>query len=154
MLDPYTELTVTVKGPKGWVIFNKQPANRELSFKAERYGQYTITYTAIDSNKNIARYPASITVMDDIPPELDVKGEMPEVARVGDRVVLPEIAATDNTDGDVKVYAHYIDPLGRMIRIENGAFVPELTGEYTILIFAKDEAYSYVRKEFKLRVGR
>ena len=154
VLDPYTELTVTVKGPKGWVIFNKQPANRELSFKAERYGQYTITYTAIDSNKNIARYPASITVMDDIPPELDVKGEMPEVARVGDRVVLPEIAATDNTDGDVKVYAHYIDPLGRMIRIENGAFVPELTGEYTILIFAKDEAYSYVRKEFKLRVGR
>lgn len=154
VLDPYTEIMVTVKGPKGWVIFNKQPVDRELSFKAERYGQYTITYTAIDSNKNIARYPASVTVMDDIPPELDVKGEMPKVARVGDKVVLPEIKATDNTDGDVKVYAHYIDPKGRMIRIENGAFVPKITGEYKILIFAKDEAYSFVRKEYTLRVGR
>lgn len=154
VLDPYTELTVTVKGPKGWIVFDKQPTDRELSFKAERYGQYTITYTAIDSRKNVARYPASVTVMDDVPPTLEIRGEMPEIARVGEKVVLPEISASDNTDGAVKVYVHYIDPLGRMIRVENGEFIPQITGEYKILVFAKDDAYSYVRKEFILRVGR
>lgn len=154
VLDPYTELKVTVKGPKGWTVFDNRPIDKDLTFCAERYGQYTVTYTAIDSRKNLARYPASVTVTDDIPPELKIEGEMPSVARIGEEVKFPSMSATDNTDGEVKVYLHYIDPYGKMIRIENFAFTPTMTGKYTITAFAKDSAYSYVRREFTLKVGK
>ncbi|MFR1983248.1 MAG: hypothetical protein ACLS4Z_05565 [Christensenellaceae bacterium] len=52
------------------------------------------------------------------------------------------------------MYLHYIDPYGKMIRIENFAFTPTMTGKYAITVFARDSAYSYVRREFTLKVGK
>ena len=81
---------------------------REYSSSPERYGRYTVRYSAEDTSGNEQTLQYAINVEDDVPPEILFTGEFATEAKVGDVLVIPEFSVSDNLGGEVTVYKYAI----------------------------------------------
>ncbi len=131
--------TIKVSVRKGTEIILKETnADVSHSFAASDYGEYYVTYTAEDDNKNSSSYTLAVTVRDNVPPVIDVDTKE-RVVNVGDKVTINKASVSDNMAGDIVLKVYLIDTSNYMRDITNQQQITvESSGIYTVRYFAMD----------------
>ena len=158
VLDPYTEGSVSVYYDGAPVtaddgtVLSEVPFDREYTFTADRYGSYTVTYSAADSNGLSQPYSYTINVPDTVAPEITLSGTVPETAAYGSRVTLPAATATDNVDGAAEVFVYVFGP-DQSVIFADGSFEANRRGRYSVRYLAMDAAGNIAIAEYTITVG-
>ncbi len=148
------EVLVTVKrGSRVLSGFESVTANVPHVLAFDRYGYYTVTYTATDLGGKTTKNTYTFNCKDDVPPELTVDGNIPGTAKTGSEITLPEATATDNYS-DVTLTVYVTAPDGSTTKITNGKIVFSLAGKYRITYFATDDDYNSSSKTFVTEVRK
>lgn len=148
---PESSLTITVYDPDGEVaksvdgvkLENVVP-NKEYVVKAEKYGQYKVVYTATETNwlDTTSVIEQTVRVPDEVAPTLKFTSIGTTEASVGDVIVMPDFAVSDNlTPTDrIKVWKYVINPNGRTIALDGDAnsIKCSYAGTYTFVIYVAD----------------
>lgn len=95
------------------------------SVDINKLGEYTLTYTAVDSSGNSANESRTVTVVDTTPPVITLLGESDIQVEAGSEYTDAGATASDTVDGDVSV------------TIE-GSVNTSALGEYTLTYSAND----------------
>lgn len=148
VLDPNSICYVTVKDPNGNIVkdingisLNEANANKDYDIKLDEYGQYIITYTALDTSENKASFIYAINVEDNIAPTINITGSMPTTVKVGENVRIPSVEVSDDQSENVEVTIFIETSHGEIIFLDtHNAFKPLFEGIYTLRIRAMDEA--------------
>ena len=107
------------------------------AFVPNKTGSYVIRYGATDSFGNTATKDVTVNVKNYVPrPEITFAGEIPESAKFGERITLPEII-TDGGAGGIKVSV-VVTVNEKVIPVTNGKFDCSAAGTYTIVVKAVD----------------
>lgn len=152
VLDPNVTLTLTVSDQSGnavtasdGIALQGVSADREYTFVASDYGQYSVSYTAYDTfNGRDYAFSYVINVEDREKPVVDFASEIVKTIKLGELIVIPDFTATDNvTASENLTIAKYIcTPTGKLISLpeQSNAFRPSSAGEYEVRITVTDEA--------------
>ncbi len=133
-------------------VLSEVPFDREYTFTADRYGSYTVTYSAADSNGLSQPYSYTINVPDTVAPEITLSGTVPETAAYGSRVTLPAATATDNVDGAAEVFVYVFGP-DQSVIFADGSFEANRRGRYSVRYLAMDAAGNIAIAEYTITVG-
>lgn len=137
VLDTYAIVKVTVSSPSGTVMKDKN-AEVDYEITLNEYGTYRITYVVSDG-VNTYKYPYVVEVLNKVPPEIEIKGEIKEFVKVGKEIVFPEATASDDKDGNVKTRYLVLKPDGNTVLLgEDRKFAPDKAGRYKLFITAYD----------------
>lgn len=168
VLDPNATISLTVNDPDGNVILNKASADVNRTLTLEKYGTYVLTYEAIDSagKKNSQTY--NIISYDNVKPVIEIKGTVKTSYRVGDKLKVNEVRATDNVSApeDMTVYVmvteHYTNKVETYVVSEYGTkdsstdttnvFTFKKAGTYTLRFYVRDAAYNFAQATFTVTV--
>ena len=149
VLDPNAVSYVSVATPSGeiakdtnGIALNLVPASKEYEINLNEYGQYIVTYKAVDSNGESASFIYAINVEDEEAPIITLKNEPAAEIALGDYIRLPEYDASDNSGKEVTVSIYIISPDGRRFYLDKdrNCFKPSSAGKYTLSIRAMDES--------------
>ncbi len=162
VLDPNALCYVSVASPSGKVAkdvngvsLNLVKADKEYQLKLEEYGQYIVTYKAMDSNGETTTFIYAINVEDEEAPVITLKSEPSGEIALGDYIRLPEYEVSDNSGKDVIVTIYIDAPDGRsyLMSGDRNCFKPESAGVYTLRIRAMDESgnISYLTRSITVK---
>ena len=174
VLGQIVEFNVSVE-MNGQVIASGA-ADKKLEFVLDKAGYYNVTYFAKDTNNNMMSLPYMIMVVDETAPTLTVKDSLKDRYKVGDKVAIPEYAATDN-GGKCYIQVMVILPDDEMRLLHYGkngevtsllskdshvydsnfkagdnAFITQKKGRYVLRVIAYDDYYNYTYKEIEFWV--
>ena len=150
---PNTSLTLTVTGPDGSIITDKNglklenvATDKTYYIDLTAYGKYQITYTAKEEDwvaQNVLSMVKTVFVIDEAAPQVQFVGEKQTTAKVGDTVSIPTFVYQDNVSANENmiVTVSVLNPYGRMYRFEEGetAIKCIYEGEYKFIIMVMDE---------------
>lgn len=150
VLDPFVTFTLTVKNPNGSVatdVNGKKLENVDptavYTLKMANYGQYFVSYKAVDSVGNVNDWSYPLIVKDDVLPTLTFSGSFKDTAQVGDTLVLPNFTVSDNVTSanDLIVKKYVYTPSGTVYELSksSNSIVCLQTGEYEFRITVMDE---------------
>lgn len=152
VFDPSAKVMLTVYDPKGSeILTSHNPCEEELSFIPDSYGVYGIVYTVYDAFGNSMPSSYNLTVSDNVPPVLTIKGELPSKIKAGSVLTFPEASVTDNLSAGLKADIFVIEPCGAMKAVGK-TYKFTRRGKYLVRYFAKDENYNFATKEFVITV--
>ena len=158
VFNPQVQTTFSVITPSGeyatatdGTLLKNITEMKEYYVKATTYGGYEVRYTATDSLGKENSFSYVMTVEDAVPPVFE-SVNVPQTAKVGEKITIPEITATDAV-GKTKVSCCYITPKWDMIFIKIGeSFTAEQKGAYTIRYMAFDESGNITLKDYTVTV--
>ena len=128
-------------------------AEKLYAFKCEEYGTYSIMYTVKDDSGNMYPYSHTVTVLDDISPEITVDGNISSAYKLNTNLTLPMASATDNVDGEVEPFVVVYAPSGMRTAYELGTTVSfSEVGKYTIKYIVYDSVGNIAEKVFIVTV--
>ena len=152
VLDPDVSFTLTVKKPDGSIatdvngvkLENVDPT-KTYELKLDMYGQYSVRYVAKDVTwENETKMNYAVYAEDSEGPTIKFKSKMVSEAKVGDKVVIPEIVISDNVSAVENIYVQYfvMTSGGKMVELTDGIrrFEPTTAGKYQVFVMAVDEA--------------
>lgn len=93
----------------------------------------------------------SVSVSDQLAPEIILSSEMPSRLTLGRKVRLPRITFKDNSDKNIKTFAMLVSPSGVKTEVGNN-FTPSETGTYVYVLRARDKSGNETFKEYKIIV--
>lgn len=142
--------TLTVKNPDGSyavsdnVTLNNVPVQR-YSINLGAYGEYIITYTAIDYSGNSATRDISVMVCDFVAPTIELTGNKILSAKVGNMVNVCKATYKDNygtINEDIGFYVMVKKPTGKIIVLDSGKynFMADISGEYVVYYYVLDRS--------------
>ncbi|MDR1093912.1 MAG: hypothetical protein LBL66_07170 [Clostridiales bacterium] len=144
VLDTEVAFTVTVKGPDGAVMRDKDGVPLEnvpaapYVIALSRVGAYTVTYRAVDSSGNGAQAIYRVYAADTEPPVITLFAESIADVKVGGAAAIPSATAEDTVSGASTVFVTVVRPDG-LSTVPNGATaVAEIAGKYTVRYTAFD----------------
>ena len=174
VIDPYTTIKVTVKY-NGQVVedingrrLQNVDGKKAISFVVEKSGQYSMTSQVMDGagNPNLMPITNNFYVYDYNPPVISVSGSLPTSVKVGDKITIPTITATDAENGSkITLQICVIRDTMHMTQIavdddnRNDCSITGATytftkaGTYTIRIIATDDSANYARQEYTIVCG-
>lgn len=162
VLDPYVKTTLTVTDANKNVVTDVNgvklqgvSASEEWTFNLASYGNYTILYTATDSNNKMGSYQYVVGATDDIKPTLHLEYRVVENAKVGDIIYVPSARGEDNVTKNVKVGYYIITPDGVLHYFNRelyDSFKVSVQGEYVIRYTLIDDAGNMTLKDFTIVV--
>lgn len=147
------ETTTTVSVVKGGkVILANTSADKEYTVTLDEYGEYTIVYSAVDDNDNVANATLVVNVRDDVAPTIQVdRTEL--IVYANTAVKLPKATATDDVSV-AKEYVFVIDCDNNMINVTGKEeYTPAKKGIYTIRYVAVDSSGNYGIVDVVLKVA-
>lgn len=137
-IDPYVEAYVTVKRGAKVVLAKTRAEAGGLSFIADAYGNYTVTFESVDKSGNSTRRPATIKVADDQPPTITVSKPASAVW-AGKSLTIPKATALD-VNCVPTLYVFLISPTGYMKSVTGLDKVTlEKAGTYVLRYYAVDD---------------
>lgn len=149
VLDGDVGGTFTVTDPSGKVVTDIH-GNRlenceffETQIELNKYGRYLVTFYAEDKAGNkMDSFVYTLRVLDEVAPELTLKGGIATNVKVGSTVALPKAEAKDNYDTQSIVKIMVIDAQGHTSLIDSSVSKYKLTkvGTYVFCYFTQDEA--------------
>ena len=168
VIAPNTNCTVTVKKPDGSIMtdvngleLNNVAADKEYVIKLAAYGQYIVTYKAVDwaAEEGVLEY--AVNIFDQKAPKVFIKGDLESTAKVGDTVVLPEVEVSDDysSKSEISVYRMVRNPYDVLTVIgydaENIAyrFTFKFAGKYKFIVIACDAAGNQTYLEYVVTVS-
>jgi hypothetical protein len=152
ILDPYVSATVSVQyvlseGDEivsqeylvstDGITLNGVNALSGYRFRADKFGEYVITYAAADSSGKTNVISTKLMVLDEEAPVIKLDGKKPETANRGE-VTIPPVSASDNSGKPVSIYTIAVGPDSKTIYVVNGKFEAKYSGVYTVIISAID----------------
>ena len=147
-----TVVKVSVYSPSGIVLDGVSLADAQM-VTLDKYGSWTFAFETIDSNFMRTYMEEAITVKDDVPPTLTVNGSFVKTAKVGEKIALPTVSATDNIpDAEVKCNIVVRDPNLNYIALKENAVIFDKVGTWTIICHAADAEGNVATKEFTVVV--
>lgn len=150
VIDPAPSLTFSVRDPDGNFLIstdgvrleNVVPTGNERVV-LDKYGMYTVEYSAKDAGGRNRSFSYVIWVDDAEAPVITLQEKMVETCEVGDAVVIPKVTVSDNITSaeNIVVSVSVQLPTGRVITIpkESNSFRADYEGEYVVRIVAYDE---------------
>ena len=141
LLSGLKSLTVTVAF-NGQILYKDVSCDKAFGFTVDKYGTYSIQYSATDMLGNTRKANRVVSVVDRIPPQIEILGTVVSVAKVNTEYGLPNYNVSDDYSEaeNIKAYIYYIAPNGKMARINDYVFKPDQTGIFKIIYMAKDES--------------
>lgn len=114
-------------------------------------GIYTISYYIADSDGNECLLNYEVKVAEDKTPPIIFVDQMPTTGEVGKEIVFPSITAIDDISGDVEPQITVM--LGvETIQIEDGGFIPDQEGVYSVRVVAEDHFGNSVEEIYYINV--
>lgn len=147
VLQGKSEVQVQLLSPSGNAVYKNTPFTEGMSFQANEYGYWTLSYIGVDSLGNKQKQDVKIYVVDEVPPEVIVNTENFKTAyAVGEEITVPEATFSDNQKGFVaKIYV--LTPGGRYVFLNAGeTFTAERTGTHTLVYYVRDVDNNVTRK--------
>lgn len=157
VIDPSPDITVTLTDHNGEIVtsvdgvrLENVSAEEVLYFKAEKYGNYLLTYTATDEAGKTTTYYRAINVEDIVPPEIQVNGEIAETVKTGSDVAVPFASVTDNLDEAPMLLRILVLPDGSQTILSEtaDAFRAIYSGVYRLRYIAWDSEGNFSMTEF------
>ena len=157
VIDPSPDVTVTLTDHNGEIVtsvdgvrLENVSAEEVLYFKAEKYGNYLLTYTATDEAGKTTTYYRAINVEDIVPPEIQVNGEIAETVKTGSDVAVPFAFVTDNLDEAPMLLRILVLPDGSQTILSEtaDAFRAIYSGVYRLRYIAWDSEGNFSMTEF------
>ena len=147
VLTPYVPVYVTVKGPSGEKLYNKELVAEGMTFELDTRGKYTITYEAEDTG-NPTRKVYTIRTKDDAAPTVAVSVVQLQ-GKVGERMSLPTALVLDDVDQNPRLFIMIVTPKAKIIMLgestaENviNSYTFKEAGKYYIRYYALDSSYN------------
>lgn len=150
------EFYVTVTDPNDdYVTVNGVQLNyapiKEYAFTLDKYGEYFITYTAVDANGNPAELYLDVSVLDFEPPTVEISNNKTVSAKVGDTVKVAKLINMEDNygkiSGDSGYYVMVKYPTGKIIVLETYvdgkiqkqvSFKANVAGQYVVYFYVRD----------------
>ena len=168
VIDPNVTCTVTVLKPNGEVMTDVNgvelkdvSADKNYVIKLTEYGQYQVTYTSVDwaGEEGVSTY--AVNVFDQKAPKVSLKGNWSATAKVGDKVVLPELEISDDYSSkeELSVYRMVRNPYDvlTVFGIDDGSvayrFTFKFAGEYKFIVIVSDAAGNQAYLEYVVTVS-
>ena len=150
ILTQLEEFVVSVKAPDGTIVLPESDADSVYELEATMCGNYRISYRAKDAAGLETTYNKTVQVIDAIPPELALTGNVASSAQIGAEIVLPGYTVNDNFTAteDLSVFVFIIYPSYEQKAIqpdESGQFkfTVEKEGKYIVRYYVEDEDGNY-----------
>lgn len=140
VLSPYVEVTVSLQGPDGSMIFDNQPVSEGMAFTVSEYGSYFLEYRATDASGLGATRSYTIAARDYTPPTIALSATS-LTGRVGQAVTLPDAVVQDERDTAPKLFVIVFDPSGVSSVLGEGVvseYTPTVSGTHRILFCVID----------------
>ena len=153
---------VTVTSPSGKIVETLDGKRleglycdgSELKIKLDEYGKYSVKFTAQDDAGNPATIPTMVWVVDTKAPSFTLSGEVVATAKVGEKITLPTVKATDDLSKKMTVKIYVMIPGGAMLDVSNSkGFVAKVAGTYTVVYYVADEAGNFTSSYHTVKVG-
>ncbi len=152
VLSPSVTFELTVRGPDGQIVtdtngvrLEKADPTAEHTIVLEQYGQYRVSYTALESSAftprpQSASFGYAVNVEDVVAPQIELKGTLTQTAKVGDVIILPAYSVTDNETPaeEIVICVYVLNPNGVLVALKGNAFKPSYAGVYEFRITAAD----------------
>ena len=147
-LDELGDIFITLVYPNGDIvktlegvdIYTLPLENEEISFKADRPGRYLLLVVATDREGNTSRTNKTISIYDDVSPQLSVNAEIVGEAVVGQKVVVPKATATDKALFSTLVYVITPNDMFLLLKETDAGFIPTCAGIYRVMYIATDDS--------------
>lgn len=154
VLDSEAEIYLTVRAPDGSIIYDAVSCDQEYEMRLTQYGTYIVTYRAFDSSYNLTSRNFNIVSYDNIEPVIEISGTVKTEYKVGEKLVLNEVRATDNVtlSEDMSVTIIIIDDYSGYIATVKDGFKFTHAGSYTLRFFVEDGFKNYCLRDFKITV--
>lgn len=164
VLDPSVQLSVTVYDPDSkpvtstsGVLLKDVSGSDSYQFALSVYGNYRISYTAVDSAGNKTVYPILINVIDRESPVITLERQNISTAKKGATIVVAPITVSDNNtpSEEIVVCCFVVRPCGMRFYVdlnESNSFVATETGTYCIRYVAFDALGNITTIENKIVV--
>jgi hypothetical protein len=147
-----TEVKLTLYSPSG-VVYDAVVLGEEKLVEFNEYGAWTFVYESMDSNYGYAYYEENVTVKDDVLPEITVNGFKTTTAKLGSKLTLPKMTATDNIPNtEVKCNIVVCNPELQYVAIEGNEVVFDKVGTWKIVYHATDASGNVATKVFTVVV--
>lgn len=105
-------------------------------------GNYSIIFSVTDSNNNTATDTVFVEVKKDLPPVITIEGDAEISINQNTELVLPNITATDDADGD----------LTDKIEITNDNINTTVVGSYTVIVSVMDSFGNRTEENIEVNV--
>ena len=156
VLDGVCSATVSVFSQKtrqyvqdvNGTLLQSVSADKQYQVELTEYGDYIIVYQSYDLSRNKEENRVTVYVMDREKPILIVSNDGNASFKVNEEITIPSASATDNVDGNLKVYCLIIDGSGHRVCVESGTkytFVKK--GTYTLRYFAVDSTGNLIQTD-------
>ena len=146
------DVTLSLKGVDGELIFDKVPIEQAKTYTVERYGRYILNYYVTDKTGTIYTDQYPIFIKDEIAPVLEVNGVY-ESEYIRNSVIDVYDANAQDNYSDVDIYVLLSDPDADTHVVEQGSCVTlDKNGLYYLTYRAMDKQGNYTTKVFRFMV--
>ena len=159
MIDGIKDVYVSVKSGSKYVeadgiTLNNVKADREYLIDLTKYGTYSITYTCIDSSDNSRTMRKSINILDDVPPTIEIVGDVKLEYSVGSAFNKNSVVVSDNLSDEEYIITNVvlIGPNGKYV-VWKSSFTFDAKGEWIARYYAEDEEGNLSFVDYKIRVA-
>ena len=137
------------------VLMNGVDATKEYQVKLDKYGEYAITFIAVDDAGRETKVIKNVAILDLEEPIIVVNGSYQQQYKLNDKISIYDMSVTDNIDAaDALVKVIYIiESNGTMHRVNAGdVYQFKEYGTFTIRYFSYDAAGNIALVNYKLTV--
>ncbi len=149
VISPFCTFYVNVLDPDGEIVTNTDGErmegiypDRNFTIELTKIGAYIVQFYSEDADGNKEKNISyTLNVLDLVPPVLSVPASpIPETAKVGEKLTIPGVTATDAVDGELEVITYVVRPDLRVQTVTTGSVEFTQTGMYVIKYYAFDAA--------------
>lgn len=136
VLDPEGNVVKAIDGTK----LEDVTPDKAYEITIDSYGDYRLEYQATDGKNKTRTVSSQIHVVDDSKPIVKLSELLPESAKVGDELVLPELSCEDNvtTAENLVTWVTVKCPSGKMCGVKKSIILEE-KGQYQFSFHGMDE---------------
>ena len=154
VVDPYVQFTMRVTDPDNKVVtaidgtlLDGCDTSLPYTILLEKYGRYTVYYTATDSAGWSTEYSYVVNVGENVAPSITLTGKV-ETGKLGEIIKIAKSQVTDNVDENLTVSCYLKTPSGVFHNlvwegIEYNSFTAKETGVSTVYYYAIDSVGNY-----------
>lgn len=149
VISPFCTFYVNVMDPDGEIITNTDGErmeqiypDRNFTIELTKIGAYIVQFYSEDADGNKEKNISyALNVLDLVAPVLSAPASpIPETAKVGEKIKIPAVTATDAVDGELEVFTYVVTPELRVQTVTSGSVEFTQTGMYVIKYYAFDAA--------------
>lgn len=149
VISPYCTFYVNVMDPDGEIVTNTDGErmeqiypDRNFTIELTKIGAYIVQFYSEDADGNKEKNISyALNVLDLVAPVLSAPASpIPETAKVGEKITIPAVTATDAVDGELEVFTYVVTPELRVQTVTSGSVEFTQTGMYVIKYYTFDAA--------------